>query len=122
MSEKVFQILGIRRLANHKRAVSIKAAIRRHNMEVRIEILEISKAVYSNDSTRNCIIIGDALHQVSTQYVPCTQTQLGQETSIKHEISPQDLGNTEYPLPVGHVFQYILTQGLSKNYHPLLVT
>ncbi|OEU83562.1 MAG: hypothetical protein BA865_10055 [Desulfobacterales bacterium S5133MH4] len=35
MSEQIFQIVGIRRWANHKRTVPIKAAIRRHNMEVK---------------------------------------------------------------------------------------
>jgi hypothetical protein len=85
-----------------------------------MQILEISKGVYNNDSTGNGIIIGHSLYQVLTQYVPCAQAQPGQQTPVKHEIYAQNLGNTEYPLPVGHVFQYILTQRLSKNHHPFL--
>jgi hypothetical protein len=53
-------------------------------MEVRIEIPEIPKRVYSNDSGGNRIIIGHSLDQVLTQYVPCTPAELGQQTSIKH--------------------------------------
>ena len=55
---------GFGRRADNEGALIVKAAIRRQNMQVWIEILEITKALDGNNGTGSGIVIGYNLSQI----------------------------------------------------------
>lgn len=87
-----------------------------------IEIEKFPKSLYSNDTAGDRVIHGHTCLKIFGQYMPCATAELSQELPIIHEIWTEPLWYAEYPLSVGHFFQYFLMELFTEFNNTLLMT
>ena len=90
-------------------------------MAVRVETQEIPKGLDGNDGTGDCISLRDNGLEKCFQRLPCASAQLGEESSVIEEASPEDLGYAENEMTVRYGPKDLFTKPLPKFHHSLLM-
>ena len=90
-------------------------------MAVRVETQEIPKGLDGNDGAGDCIFLRDNSLEKRFQRLPCTSAQLGEESSVIEEVSPEDLGYAENEMTVRYGPKDLLTKPLPEFHLSLLM-
>ena len=91
-------------------------------MAVRVETQEIPKGLDGNDGTGDCISLRDNGLEKCFQRLPCASAQLGEESSVIEEVSPEDLWYAKNEMTVGYSLEHFFTEPFPEFHHPFLMT
>ena len=98
---------------------------------MRVESQEIPEGLDGNDGAGDCLPVrctqtGILLRhnglEKHFQRVPCTSAQLGEESSVIEDVSPEDLGYAENEMTVRYGLEHFFTEPFPELHHPLLMT
>ena len=70
-----------------------------------------------NDGAGDCILLRDNVLEKHFQRVPCTSAQLGEESSVIEEVSPEDLGYAENEMTVRYSLEDFFTEPFPELHH-----
>ena len=70
-----------------------------------------------NDGAGDCILLRDNVLEKRFQRVPCTSAQLGEESSVIEEVSPEDLGYAENEMTVRYGLEHFFTEPFPELHH-----
>ena len=91
-------------------------------MAVGVETQEVPKGLDGNDGAGDCSLLRHNGLEKHFQRVPCTSAQLGEESSVIEEISPEDLGYAENEMTVRYSLEHFFTKPRPELHYPFLVT
>ena len=109
-----------RRDAEHA-FVPIKAAVRQKDVAVWIESEKVAEGLDRDDRAGDGFFFRYGLLHKHFQGFPGAAAEGGKQFSIIQKIPAKNLGNTEYEMPVGNLFEDIHTEPLAEFHHALLV-
>ena len=90
-------------------------------MAVRIETQEIPKGLDGNHCAGDGILLRDKGLEKHFQRVPCASAQLGEESSVIEEISPEDFGYAENEMTVRYGLEHFFTEPFPELHYSLLM-
>ena len=90
---------------NTEHTVSIKAAVRAQNMEVRMPSQKITERVNGDDRPRNRVLFRYGFLEEFPQSFPGTTGEIGKQLSIVEEIPAKYFRYAEYEMTVWNILQ-----------------
>jgi len=125
MPEYGLQLLQVKQWGRpefRRGGISMKAAVRTKNMQMRMPSQEITESMYGNDRPWNCALFRYGFLEEFLQSFPGTTGEIGKQLSVVQEIPAEDFRYAKHKIAVGYGLEDFLTQPFAKFHHALLMT